>query len=52
MHKIHKTIFTYIIVTALLFASLKVILSGHYDDAAQKWAFGTIGAILGNFLKR
>ena len=32
-------------------ASLYVVLSKKYDEATQKWAFGTIGLILGFWLK-
>lgn len=31
----------------VLIAALFVILSKIYDDSAQKWAFGTVGMILG-----
>lgn len=35
----------------VLFAALYLILSGAADSESQKWAFGTIGLILGFWLK-
>ena len=40
-----------IVSVAVLTASLYVILSGRYDEGTQKWAFGTVGAIVGFWLK-
>jgi len=37
---------------AVLGAALYVVLSGSYAEAAQKWAFGAIGTILGYWLNR
>ena len=37
---------------AVLCSSLFIILSGRYDDAAQKWAFGSVGSVLGFWLRR
>jgi hypothetical protein len=34
-----------------LLPSLFVVLSGHYGEDTQKWAFGIIGTILGYWLK-
>jgi hypothetical protein len=36
-----------VIVLAILGAALYVILSGGYDDADRKWAYGAAGLILG-----
>jgi hypothetical protein len=36
----------------ILLAALFVILSNHYDDAAQKWAFGIVGTVLWMALRR
>lgn len=36
----------------LLGASIYIILSDTYDDAQEKWAFGTIGSLLGYWLKK
>lgn len=36
----------------VLLSSLYVILSGNYDESHLKWAFGTIGMILGYWLKK
>ncbi len=35
----------------LLAASLWIILGGGYDNSTQKWAYATIGMILGYWLK-
>jgi hypothetical protein len=41
------------VVTVLVLASgLYIILSKSYDDATQKWAFASIGAIVGFWLSR
>jgi hypothetical protein len=37
---------------AVLCSALFVILSGRYDDASQKWAFGSVGTILGFWFRR
>jgi hypothetical protein len=43
---------TEIVVTfALLFAALFIILSGQYGNDSQKWAFGTVGALIGRWLR-
>ena len=36
---------------ALIGSSLYVILSGKYDEGTQKWAFGTIGSMIGFWLR-
>ena len=36
----------------VLGTALFVILSGRYDEACSKWAFGVVGLILGFWLKR
>ena len=36
----------------LLIASLFVILSSNYELAVRNWAFGTIGTVLGFWLRR
>jgi hypothetical protein len=36
----------------VLCSSLFIILSGRYDDAAQKWAFGSVGSIFGFWCRR
>ena len=35
----------------VLLAALYVILSGKYDPDYSKWAFGTVGVVLGDWLK-
>jgi len=35
----------------VLGCTLYIILSGHYDDGSQKWAFGAAGSIIGYWLK-
>lgn len=40
-----------IITVAVLGSALFVILSNGYDDAEQKWAFASVGTILGYWLK-
>ena len=37
---------------AVLCSALFVILSGRYDDASQKWAFGSVGTIVGFWCRR
>lgn len=44
-------IVTVIITFALLGASLYVILSQHFGESEQKWAFGTVGTVVGYWLK-
>jgi hypothetical protein len=41
-----------VVIISILLAALFVILSNHYDDAAQKWAFGIVGTVLGIVLRR
>jgi hypothetical protein len=41
-----------LVIICILLAALFVILSKHYDDAAQKWAFGIVGTVLGLVLRR
>ena len=36
----------------VLCSALFVILSGRYDDASQKWAFGSVGTIIGFWCRR
>jgi hypothetical protein len=40
----------HIITLAFLLVSFWIILSGRYEDDVQKWAFGTMGSILGFWL--
>ena len=35
----------------VLVSALFIILSGHYGEAEQKWAFGAVGTIIGLILK-
>jgi len=35
----------------VLVSSLYIILSGQYDDGSQKWAFGSVGSIMGFWLR-
>jgi hypothetical protein len=37
--------------TVILAAGLWMILSGHYDADAQRWASGAIGTVMGYWLK-
>lgn len=37
---------------AVLCSSLFIILSGRYDDASQKWAYGSVGSIVGFWCRR
>ena len=41
-----------VVIISILLAALFVILSKHYDDAVQKWAFGIVGTVLGMVLRR
>ncbi len=36
-----------LVILLLLGSSLWIILSGHYNDATDKWAFGAIGVVIG-----
>lgn len=45
-------IMSVVVSLAVLCASLYVVLSGHYDDSTQKWAFGIIGSLIGFWVKR
>jgi hypothetical protein len=36
----------------VLCSALFVILSGRYDDSSQKWAFGSVGTIVGFWCRR
>ncbi|WP_265595612.1 hypothetical protein [Verrucomicrobium sp. BvORR106] len=40
-----------VVTLSVLGCCLGVILFGSYDDGTQKWAFGSIGAILGYWLR-
>lgn len=46
-----RTIMMIIISLAVLFSSLYIILSGDYDEGSQKWAFGSVGSIIGFWLR-
>jgi HPt (histidine-containing phosphotransfer) domain-containing protein len=46
-----RSIMTPLISVLVTIASLYVILSGSYKDAGEKWAFGSIGTILGFWFK-
>lgn len=35
----------------VLTSSLFVVLSGRYDDATRKWAFGSVGLVVGFWLR-
>lgn len=37
---------------AVLASALFIILSQKYDDAAEKWAFGMVGSLIGFWCKR
>ena len=37
---------------AVLCSSLFIILSGRYDDASQKWAYASVGSIVGFWCRR
>jgi hypothetical protein len=37
---------------AVLCSSLIIILSGRYGDASQKWAYGSVGSIVGFWCRR
>ena len=41
----------HVITTVFLVASLWIILSSRYDEDVQKWAFGSMGSILGFWLR-
>lgn len=41
-----------IFAASALAVALFVILSGGFEDATQKWAFGVPGMVLGNWLPR
>src|SRR5258708_4012846 len=46
-------VFMMIVVSlAVLVAALYIILSKTYEDSAQKWAYGSVGMILGHWLKK
>ena len=51
MEMIPKSSMMILISLLVLSSSLYIILSGHYDDGSQKWAFGTVGSIMGFWLK-
>jgi len=46
-----KLIMMIIVTLVVLGASTYVILSQEYDEGTQKWAFGSIGTILGYWMK-
>lgn len=48
---IEKRIMQVLISVALLVASLYVILSKEYDSKDKHWAYGTVGTLLGFWLK-
>lgn len=50
--RVTKSTGSLVITSIVLTAALFVILSKLYDDSAQKWAFGTVGLIVGAWLKR
>jgi hypothetical protein len=41
----------HVITTVLMVASLWIILSSRYDEDVHKWAFGSMGSILGFWLR-
>ncbi|MCR4299294.1 MAG: hypothetical protein NUV75_11210 [Gallionella sp.] len=52
-YEIHVRIAMMVLVSfVVLFGSLYTILSGAYPDATQKWAYGSVGTILGFWLKK
>ena len=40
-----------VVTVAVLASALWVILSGDYDEASAKWAFGAVGLVVGFWLK-
>ena len=51
-NQIHATTYIQIIITSiLLVASLYIILSQRYAESDLKWAYGTVGTIMGYWLK-
>jgi FtsH-binding integral membrane protein len=46
-----RQIFSMVISAIVILSALFVILSGHYQEAEQKWAYGIIGTIIGIWLK-
>ncbi|WP_434053884.1 MAG: hypothetical protein RDA78_02970 [Roseibium sp.] len=46
-----SAIMSVVVSLAVLGSSLFIILSGGYEPDAQKWAFGSVGTILGFWLK-
>ncbi len=46
-----RTIMMIVVSVLVLGSSLFIILSGHYDNENQKWAFGAVGTIVGFWLR-
>ena len=46
-----RTIMMVVVSVLVLGSSLFIILSGHYDNENQKWAFGAVGTIVGFWLR-
>lgn len=46
-----KAIMMVLVSLLVLGSSLFIILSGHYDNESQKWAFGVVGTIIGFWLR-
>lgn len=47
-----RTVMMVVVTVLVLVSGLYVILSKNYDDGTQKWAFASIGAIVGFWLHR
>ena len=51
VEKSTRLVMMIIISLVLLLASLLVVLSKKFDESSKRWAFGTIGTIVGFWLK-
>lgn len=51
--EVHVRIAMMVLISLVVLASsLYTIMSGTYPDATQKWAYGSVGTILGFWLKK
>jgi hypothetical protein len=48
---IARTLMQVVVTGGLLIASLLVILSSRYSESDKKWAYGTVGTLVGFWLK-
>jgi predicted ABC-type sugar transport system permease subunit len=46
-----KNVMAVIVSILVLAGAMYVILSGRYDDSAQKWAYGAVGTIVGHWFR-